>query len=108
MRLVSDARPRFRTALSAVVALVVCCGAVGCDVNKKKREALAEGDRLDPTDPAAAVARYKEGYDAAGPRKAEVLQRIVDHEVKAGNTAEAKKWVEKGLNEKLQVAYETP
>lgn len=105
MRLVSDAHPRFR---AAVVALILCCGSVGCDFNKQKREALAEGDRLYSTDPAAAVAKYKEGWDAAGPRKAEVLQRVVDHEAKPGNSAEAKKWIEKGLSDKLTVNYETP
>ncbi len=34
-----------------------------------------------------------------------MLQRIVDHEAGAGNTAEATKWVEKGLDDKLTVAY---
>lgn len=107
MRLISDAHPRFRAARAAVVALILCCGAVGCDFDKKKREALAEGDRLYPTDPAAATVKYKEGYDAAGPRKAEVLQRIVDHEARPLNAVEAMKWIEKGLNEKLQVEYTT-
>ena len=99
---------KLRPVWLGVLALVACFGAVGCDFNKKKREALAEGDRLYPTDPAAAVAKYKEGYDAAGPRKAEVLQRIVDHEAKAGNAAEAKRWVEKGVNERVDASYETP
>ena len=115
MRSVSFAHCRFqvragkpRAVWLGVLALVACFGAVGCDFNKKKREALAEGDRLYATNPAEAVGRYKEGFDAAGTRKAEVLQRIVDHEAKAGNAAEAKRWVEKGLNEKLNAAYETP
>jgi len=108
MRLISDAHPRFRAARTAVVALILCCGVIGCDFNKKQREALAEGDRLYPTDPAAAIVKYKEGYDAAGPRKAEVLQRIVDHEARPLNAVEAMKWIEKGLNEKLQVEYTTP
>ena len=94
--------------VSFALTLLVCFGAVGCDFNKKKREALAEGDRLYATDPGAAAGKYKEGFDAAGPRKAEVLQRIVDHEAKPGNAAEAKKWIAKGLDEKLQVTYETP
>ncbi len=108
MRLICDAHPRFRAARAAVVALILCCGAVGCDFNKKQREALAEGDRLYPTDPAAAIVKYKAGYDAAGPRKAEVLQRIVDHEARPLNAVEAMKWIEKGLNDKLQVEYTTP
>ena len=90
------------------LAMLACCGSVGFIVmqsNKKQQEALAEGDRLYPTKPAEAVAKYKEGYDAAGARKAEVLQRIVDHEAGAGNTAEATKWIDKGLNDKLNPAY---
>ena len=93
---------------AAVLAFFACCGSVGffaMQSQKKKQEALAEGDTLYPTKPAEAVVKYKEGYDAAGTRKAEVLQRIVDHEAGAGNTAEAAKWVEKGLDDKLTVAY---
>jgi hypothetical protein len=109
MRSASDARfRRPRVVLHTALALLACFAVVGCDFNQKKREALAEGDRLYPTDQAAAVARYKEGYDAAGPRKAEVLQRIVDHEARPLNAVGAMKWIEKGLNEKLQVTYETP
>lgn len=89
-----------------VLGIFACCGSVGfiaMQANKKKQETLAEADRLYATKPAEAVQKYKEGYDAASDRKAEVLQRIVDHE--AGNTAEAEKWVEKGLDDKLTVAY---
>jgi len=91
-----------------MLGLFTCCGSVSFFVflsHKQKQDALAEGDRLYPTKPAEAVARYKEGYDAAGDRKAEILQRIVDHEAGAGNTAEAKKWVERGLDDKLTVTY---
>ena len=93
---------------AVALAFFACCGSVGffaMQSQKKKQEALAEGDALYPTKPAEAVVRYKEGYDAAGPRKAEVLQRIVDHEAGAGNAAEATKWVEKGIDDKLTVAY---
>ena len=113
MRPVSLARARSGKALTwllgaAVLALFACCGSVGffaMQSNKQKQEALAEGDALYATKPAEAVAKYKEGYAAAGARKAEVLQRIVDHEAGAGNTAEATKWVEKGLDDKLTPAY---
>lgn len=109
----SPVRPRPGKALpwllgALALGLFACCGSVGffaMQSNKKKQEALAEGDRLYATKPAEAVARYKEGFDAAGDRKAEVLQRIVDHEVGAGNTAEATKWVEKGIDDKLPVSY---
>ena len=92
----------------AALAMLACCGSVGffaMQSSKKKQEALVAGDALYATKPAEAVAKYKEGYDAAGARKAEVLQRIVDHEAGAGNTAEAAKWVEKGIDDKLTVAY---
>lgn len=92
----------------AALAMLACCGSVGfiaMQSNKKQQEALAEGDRLYATKPAEAVAKYKEGYPAAGERRAEVLQRIVDHEAGAGNTAEGAKWVEKGLDDKLAPAY---
>ena len=85
-----------------------CCGFVGffaMKSAKQKQEALAEGDKLYPTNPAAAISKYKEGYDAASTRKAEVLQRIVDHEAGAGNTAEATKWIDKGLDDRLTPAY---
>ena len=111
MRLISPARSGkvFSWLLGlAALAMLACCGSVGffaMQSNKKKQEALAEGDRLYATKPAEAVVKYKEGYPAAGDRKAEVIQRIVDHEAAAGNTAEAAKWVEKGLDDKLAPAY---
>ncbi len=112
----SPVRPRPGKALpwllgALALGLLACCGSVGffaMQSQKKKQEALAEGDRLYAAKPAEAVARYKEGYDAAGDRKAEVLQRIVDHEAGAGNTAEATKWIEKGIDDKLTVAYTSP
>lgn len=90
------------------LVLLACCGsAVFFSMkNRQSQEAaLVEADKLYATKPAEAVAKYKEGYPAAGDRKAEVLQRIVDHEAGAGNTAEATKWVEKGLDDKLTVSY---
>lgn len=93
---------------AVLVALLACCGsAVFFSMKSRERQekALAEADKLYATKPVEAVARYKDVYPAAGSRKAEVLQRIVDHEAEAGNTAEATKWVEKGIDDKLAVAY---
>jgi len=90
------------------LSFFACCGSVGffsMQSQTQKQEALAEGDRLYATKPAEAVQKYKAGYDDAGDRKAEVLQRIVDHEAANGNTAEATKWVEKGIDDKLNPAY---
>jgi hypothetical protein len=93
---------------ATALAFFTCCGVAGffaVQSQKKKQEALVAGDALYPTKPAEAVAKYKEGYAAAGARKAEVLQRIVDHEAANGNTAEAAKWVERGIDDKLTPAY---
>src|SRR5689334_3176918 len=92
---VSRRRPgKIMTGLLAagLLALLACCGSAvffGMKSREQQEKALAEADRLYATKPAEAVAKYKEGYPAAGSRKAEVLQRIVDHEAANGNTAEA-------------------
>ena len=75
---------------------------------QNQEAALAEADRLYPSKPTEAVAKYKEGYPAADARRAEVLKKIVDHEAGAGNTAEATKWIERGLDDKLTVDYTSP
>lgn len=93
------------------VLVVGCCGVfgfIGWQGSKARQEALAEADRLYPKSPAQAVAKYKEGYGAAGSRKAEVIQRIVDHEAAAGNADEARKWVERGLDDGVTVEYTSP
>lgn len=41
-------------------------------------------------------------------RKAEVVKRIVDHEAASGDPAEARRYVEKGLDAELNIEYETP
>lgn len=93
---------------AVLLAFLACCGSAvffGMKGREQQEKALAEADKLYATKPAEAIAKYKEGYPAAGSRKTEVLQRIVDHEAEAGNTAEATKWVEKGIDDKLTVAY---
>jgi hypothetical protein len=96
---------------AVALGLLACCGSAVFFAMKSREQqeaALAEADKLYASKPAEAVVKYKEGYPAAGSRKAEVLQRIVDHEAKAGNTAEATKWIEKGLDDKLAVDYTVP
>jgi hypothetical protein len=74
-----------------------------------QREALAEGDRLaQQGKPAEAVSKYKEGFAAAGGRKAELLAKIVDHEAKAKNLAEARRWIERGERENIAASYREP
>ncbi len=93
---------------AVLLALLACCGSAvffSMKGREAQEKALAEADKLYASKPAEAVVKYKEGYPAAGDRKAEVVQRIVDHEAGAGNTAEAMKWVERGIDDKLVVAY---
>jgi hypothetical protein len=87
-----------------------CCGIAGffaAKSSKEQQEAIAEADKLYPSKPADAVAKYKEGYPSAGSRKAEIIQRIVDHEAEAGNNEEAKRWIERGLDEKLTINFKS-
>jgi hypothetical protein len=91
-----------------VVVVVVIAFLVNQSV-KRQAESLVEADRLlqaGKTD--EAVAKYKDGYGAAGDRKAEVIRRIVDFEAGKGNNAEAKKWVERGLSDKLVLSFDSP
>jgi hypothetical protein len=60
-----------------------------------------------PAKKGEAAEKYKTAYPAAGDRKAEVLKRIVEQELTAGNTAEAKKWIEQGLTDKVGVQYDS-
>ena len=120
MRSVSFARTQVRSRPGKVLAallgfvalaLLMCCGSALFFTMKSRQEqeaSLAEADKLYASKPADAVAKYKDGYPAAGGRKPEVLQRIVDHEAKAGNAAEVRRWVEKGLDEKVDATYQVP
>jgi hypothetical protein len=75
-----------------------------------------EGDAIEAADKlyqagnhAAAVARYKDNYLAVEPKsEAEILRRIVEYEVGKGNTKEARRWVELGLEKGLAPAYTSP
>src|SRR3954447_10020287 len=71
-------------------------------------EALAEADQLHKDGKAPeAVAKYKQAYACAGKRKADVIQRIVDHEIAHGSSDEARKWVEKGLADQLSLSFDS-
>jgi hypothetical protein len=88
------------------VGFVILIAIISGQSQKAQQEALASADALYPTKPAEAVAKYKLGYPSAGNRKAEVLQRIVDHEAE-GNAAEATRWVERGFDEQVAVTYKS-
>lgn len=91
-----------------VLLLLLLVGAVATFViRQKQQDALNEANKLwDAGQRDAAIAKYKEGFPAAASSKGEILQRIVEYEVGKGNMQEARKWVEKGLDEKLDVKYE--
>jgi hypothetical protein len=71
-------------------------------------QALQEGDRLFADGKKAeAVEHYKKGYSAAaGARRAEVIQRIVDQEIGAGNRDEARRWIDRSLADRVEVNFE--
>jgi hypothetical protein len=76
-------------------------------IRKQQRDAINEGTRLwEAGQHDAAIAKYKEGYPSAETMKGEVLQRIVDYEVAKGNLPEARKWIERGLDEKVDASYQ--
>jgi hypothetical protein len=97
-------------AAAAGVGLVVVIAVLASRDAKQKADALAEADKLYQTGKVAdAVAKYNEGYSAAAAdRKGLVVQRIVDHEAGLGARSEAKKWIEKGLDDKVAVSPVTP
>jgi hypothetical protein len=75
--------------------------------SRHQQESLEEADKLYKAgQKAAAAEKYKAGYPAAGGRKAEVIKRIVEHEATKGSTDEAKKWMEKGLDDKLTLEFD--
>jgi hypothetical protein len=79
-------------------------GMIGASTARKElKEAdqqYAEGKRDE------AVATYKRHFSLADDQ-AEILKRIVEHEVQKGNTTEAQKWVERGEKAKVAAAYES-
>lgn len=93
--------------LIGFIGFVVLVAFVSSQSQKAQQEALAKGDSLFGSRPAEAIASYKLGFPSAGGRKAEILQRIVDHEAEAGNTAEASAWIERGLDENVNATYKS-
>lgn len=81
----------------------------------ESRKKMDEADALwNRGDKAAAVQLYKAFYTSTAfpvskVEKEMVLPRVVSYELTAGNTGEAKKWVNRCLDDKLQVWYtDTP
>lgn len=74
---------------------------------EKLKKAIAEGDKqLKAGKKEDAVANYKEGFSVAGNRKAELAKLIVEFEIECNKIPEAKKWIERALEENLQLNYD--
>jgi hypothetical protein len=60
----------------------------------------AQGKRLE------AVEKYKANFNYASDKK-EVLKRIVEQELVIGNKEEARRWVDRGLDQRIDASYES-
>jgi hypothetical protein len=83
---------------------------VGVVAPKQEDKGLAElkaADRLfGEGKRAEAVAKYKTNFAAvASQSQAEILKRIVEHEVETGDLKEARRWIELGLDKGLAPRY---
>lgn len=95
--------------LIVLAILGLGCWVLVSYIERHNRESLNEGTQLwEKGKRDEAVAKYKSGYPSAGTEKPAILRRIVDHSVAKGDLAEAKKWVTTGIDEKVDVTYESP
>ena len=111
----SDARPAksgFNKTLAIAIGIPVltiflclgCCIIPGQLGQRATKNQLEEGDRLFAAgDKAEAIANYKQAFEFAGPRRKEIMGRIVDHEALAGGPDEARKWVERAVREGFEL-----
>jgi hypothetical protein len=81
-----------------------CCGGLSLFVSdvKKADELFAQGKQ------AEAVAMYKRAYPNRRADRDRILKRIVQHELSQGNKEEARIWAERGMDDKVTVAFEDP
>jgi hypothetical protein len=93
------------------VLFSVCCAGVvtvGVMGSAADQKALKEADdNYAAGKDADAVAVYKNKFYAAS-NKPEVLKRIVEYEAKKGDSDELRKWVKKGIDDKIDAAYDSP
>jgi hypothetical protein len=96
--------------LALGIGVVILIAVMASRDAKQRADALAEADKLFKAGKVAdAVAKYNEaGYSAVpAERRAEVVKRVVDWEAGLGNRTEARKWVEKGLDDNVSLAFDT-
>lgn len=94
--------------LAGLVILAILCSGVASWLKGRAQESIKEADKLYAEGKQEeAVRAYKKHFSEAGDRKPELLKRIVEYELKQGDRAEARHWVEKGIDGKLEVAYDS-
>lgn len=95
-----------------LLIVLACAGVcVGwANYTQRARDDLAAADRLYAEGQRGeAVAKYKDRFaHLPNDRRAEVIRRVADHEAVSGDGAEARRWVEKGLDAKQDITYESP
>lgn len=104
-------RPKAIEVVTGLVVLTMlsfcCCGGVAYwSADPKEIKELKEADKLySQGKKAEAVAIYKRNFDKSKDQPL-ALKRIVEHEAEAGDSAEARRWVEKGMDQGVSVSYE--
>lgn len=100
--------------VGSVVSLIAVCIPiafwvwVATSATAPARE-IKEADKLYAEGrPAEAVLKYKDNFNFVHQNRPEILRRIVEEEIKQGNVAEARRWIDKGLEENVEVTYNSP
>ncbi len=90
--------------LTVLVGFCLIASIISALSTGQKRAALTEATALwDAGKQDEAVELYKQNYAAAGVDKPLLVKRIVEHELARGNKAEAQQWVERGVNDGVQL-----
>jgi hypothetical protein len=116
----AQAKPKQSSLFPACCAVVFlslfgCCGgflALGFWASRQQSLDIAEADRLYAAgQQEEAVAIYKKYpsrlLDADG-KGLDGLRRVIEFEASKGHTAEAKSWIDRALDKRLQVTFESP
>lgn len=105
--------PRYVRWLAIVGGVFVLCGGlclVGSHMRQKQLDDVAVADGLyEAGRHGEAVEKYKTDFEAVGKdRQGELIKRIVEQDVAAGDMADARKWIERGRKEELIISYDSP
>jgi hypothetical protein len=99
--------------VAVVIGLLVACGYGLRHLSKQREQAQAElaaaHKEYEAGRTAEAVAVFKAKFGSAKAEdQALIIKRVAEHEAEAGNEAEARAWIERGLKAKIAVAYAGP